>query len=334
MRFLEDTPIDGHAFIYANTEDIPDAEEFFKLVAEKLLNSAAIEKMTKAAEGTKSVFKQFTENVSEIKLWNIGVKLNQAEPPKYKSEFENLMQKLDTEEFKIIIMLDEFPVTIENIKNEQGEKAAISFLHANRGIRQQANKGIQFIYTGSIGLTAIAGRLNATATLNDLNVIEIPPLSTEEAIKFSKLILGEYKVECSGEIISYMLDKLKWLMPFFIQLIIQVLIDEYDETGKPLTKKSVDRAFLKSSTHRSNLYFENYLTRLNKSLPPKEAELAQFILMEIAIKNEMPKEALNKLENAGRVLEMLELDGYINFSLNAYRFNSPILRDWWRKHAN
>jgi len=333
MRYLEDFPKDGYAFIYINTEDISDGEEFFKLIANELLNSSAIEKMTKVSEGSKSIFKQFAENVSKIKIWNFEVQLNQTESPKYKDELESLMRKLNTESFKIVIMLDEFPVTIENIKKEKSEKEAVNFLHINRSIRQQANKGIQFIYTGSIGLPTIAGRLKATATLNDLNTLEIPPLSKKEATNFAKEILNTYQVKYDGKVIPYMLEKLQWLMPFFIQLVIQVMIDEFDETDETLEISAVDRAFLKSSTHRSNLYFDNYLTRLDKSLPVEEAETAKFILMEIAKNNEVPLDTFKDLDDASSVLEMLELDGYINSLLKAYRFNSPILRDWWKKHA-
>jgi len=333
MRFLEDFPEKDFAFIYINTEDIADGEEFFKLIANELLNSSAVEKMAKAAENSKGIFKKFAENIHRIKIWNFEVQLKQAEPPKYKDELEILMRKLNTESFTIIIMLDEFPVTIENIKKEKNEKDAINFLHANRSIRQQANKGIQFIYTGSIGLPTIASRLKATATLNDLNTLEIPPLSTKEATIFSKEILDSYKVNYDETVIPYMLERLQWLMPFFIQLVIQVMIDEYDETNITLGRGSVDRAFLKSSTHRSNLYFDNYLTRLDKSLPVNEAKVAKLILMQIAVNNEMPIDAFNDYDEASSVLEMLELDGYINSQKKAYRFNSPILRDWWKKHA-
>ena len=130
-----------------------------------------------------------------------------------------------------------------------------------------------------------------------------------------------------------MLERLQWLMPFFIQLVIQVMIDEFDENGEPLETSSVDKAFLKSSTHRSNLYFDNYLTRLDKSLPKDEAEVAKLILMEVATKGEVPTNSFKDLSESSSVLEMLELDGYINSQQNAYRFNSPILRDWWKKHA-
>lgn len=334
MRYLEDYPRKGYAFIYINTEDIKEAEDFFRLVSEKLLHSKAVEKMTQIAENSKSIFKQFTENIAKIKVWNFEVEMNQAAAPKYKNEFETLLQKLDTEDFRIIIMLDEFPVTIENIRNTQGERDSYDFLLANRQIRQQANKGIQFIYTGSIGLPIIARRLNATATLNDLNVLEIPPLSQSEGALFSRLILGEYGVKCPDEVIAYLLEKLQWLMPFFIQLVIQILIDEYEEKGHTITQQTVDIAVEKTATHRSNLYFENYLTRLDKTLSQEEAKNAKLILKEIALQTLIPKKYFEKMPGSRSILEMLELDGYITESKEGYRFSSPILGAWWKKHVD
>jgi len=67
-------------------------------------------------------------------------------------------------------MIDEFPVTIEHIRDEQGELAARNFLKQNRAIRQNPalSKKIQFIYTGSIGLLSVVKKLNATADVNDI----------------------------------------------------------------------------------------------------------------------------------------------------------------------
>ena len=333
MRFLEDNPKKGHAFIYINTEDVDNSEEFFKTVCEKLLTSNAVEQMTKAAESSKTVFKQFTENISKIKVWHFELQLNKTNAPQYKDELEKLMRKLDTGEFKIVIMLDEYPVTIENIRNKFGAVEAINFMHANRNIRQEAKRGIQFIYTGSIGLPTIAKRLEATATLNDLNVLEIPPLKMTEATVFSKQILDNYKIEYAPDVVSYMLNRVEWLMPFFIQLVVQKMIDEFDETGKKLTRESVDMALMKSGTHRSNLYFENYLTRLDKTLPQEEAKIAKHILKQISSNGELPIGSFDNLAMSGNILEMLELDGYITSTDGTYRFNSPILGAWWKKHA-
>lgn len=335
MRFLEDKPRAGYAFIYVNTEDIEEAEDFFKLIAEKLLDSQVIKKITKVVEDSKSVFAQFAEQITKIKIGSFELQREGSEEVStYRKEFEALMQRLNTKVFSIIMLLDEFPVTLENIKNKKGEFEAVNFLHINRSIRQQANSGIQFVYTGSVGLSAIAGKMKATATLNDLNIIEIPPFTKEEAIAFATELLDTYKVIYEEDVIDYLLSRLQWLMPFFIQLVIQVLIDEFESNGQKVSRATVDKAFTKSSTHRSNLYFENYYTRLDKSLSPDEAASAKEILKRIANENELPAKAFKDIDKAASVLEMLELDGYINANQNAYRFNSPILRDWWKKYAN
>ncbi len=333
MRFLEDAPNHGYAFIYANTEDIQDAEDFFKLVSEKLVNSTALVEMIKASKDSKNVFAQFIDKFNKIKLGALEVEFNGKKPSNYKTELSELLKKLDTDKFKIIIMLDEFPVTIENIKNTQDEQAAINFLQANRNLRQEASRGIQFIYTGSIGLPTIAGRLKATSTLNDLNTVEIPPLSRDEATLFAQKILDHYDIKYELDAIKYLLEKLQWLMPFYIQLVLQVLIDEAFESDKTIDIKAIDKAIQKSSSHRSNLYFENYWTRLEKSLSRPDIYIAQDILRSIAQQSEVPKGNLGSSNQTKGILEMLEIDGYINLFEGKYRFNSPILRDWWKKYA-
>lgn len=333
MRFLEDNPRQDFAFIYINTEDIDDNEDFFRLLCEELMDSEAVRKMTKLVESSKSLFATFTEKITKIKLWDLEVEINRGEPSTYRDEFHALLKKLNSKKFTIIIMLDEFPITLEKILKKHGEYEAVHFLHCNRSLRQEANQGIQFVYTGSVGLASIASKLNATAALNDLNVVEIPPLSMAEARRFTNKLLNSYGVPYEEGAIKYLLDQLQWLMPFFIQLVVQVLIDEYETRKRVINQAFIKKAIDRSSSHRNHLYFVNYYTRLEKSLPPDEAKLAKKILLEIAIKTEVPIDTFEKYPHSRRILEMLVLDGYINNNQDAYRFNSPILRDWWKRYG-
>ena len=198
---------------------------------------------------------------------------------------------------------------------------------------QRAKRGIQFIYTGSIGLPNITRKLNATATINDLNIIEVPPLNDREAMDFAKQLLSNYKVSFARGTIKHMLDRLSWLIPFFIQLVVQMLIDEFETNYKPITKQVVDEVLEKASNHRNNIYFENYYSRLDKSLTPDESKLAKQMLLRIAEEDVVSLAAFDGMEDASRVLEILEFDGYINSLQDAYVFNSPILQLWWKKYA-
>jgi len=334
MRFMEDNPRKGYAFVYISVEDVNDMEEYFEILSEEIVESVAVSKLVKASKSAKSIFSRFADRVKKVKVMNIEVETTASEVPLFSDEFEKLMKNLDTSDFKIVMLIDEFPIALERIEKDLGIKEAIEFLHVNRTIRQRAKRGIQFVYTGSIGLPNIARQLNATATINDLSVIEVPALDPAQAKEFATKLLKNYKVKIKVEVIIYMLGRLKWLMPFFIQLIVQMIIDEYELEQKPVTKKLVGLVIEKASNHRNNIYFENYYSRLSKSLSQNDAELAKKILSEIAKKDVLPLSRFEEDEEALALLDILEFDGYINSHDNTYTFNSPILQLWWRKHAN
>jgi len=334
MRYMEDNPRKGFAFIYISVEDVNDMEEYFEILSEEIVESAAVSKLVKASKTAKSIFSRFADRIKKVKVMNIEVETMAQEVALFSDEFERLMKNLDTSDFKIVLLIDEFPIALERIEKDLGVKEATEFLHVNRTIRQRAKRGIQFVYTGSIGLPNIARKLNATATINDLSVIEVPALTREQGKEFAETLLKSYKVKVKTGVIDYMLDRLKWLMPFFIQLIVQMIIDEYELEQKPVTKSLVDLVIEKASNHRNNIYFENYYSRLAKSLMKEEAALAKTILSEIAKENEIPLSRYEENEEAIALLDILEFDGYINSHDNTYTFNSPILQLWWRKHAN
>ena len=334
MRFMEEKSKKGYAFVYINVEDIEDSEDYFRSLSEELLESNAVTSLMKASQKTRNLFEEFAEHVKKIKVWGIELETQNKESPKYSKEFERLMSSLDTRSFRIVMLIDEFPVTVEQIEKKSGVEAARHFLHLNRSIRQRAKRGIQFLYTGSIGLPNIARRLQATATINDLNIVEVPPLTRKEAGDFTRRLFRNYQVKSEKGTVPYMLDELKWLMPFFIQLVVQMLIDEYESSGTAINKATVDKVFDKASNHRNNIYFENYYSRLDKSLQKEECKLAKKILLKIATENEVPLDAFAKNKDAPALLEILEFDGYINSNGKCYCFNSPILQKWWIKYAN
>ncbi len=333
MRALEDFPKDDFLFLYLTVEDCIDSEGYFKRLSEELMGSTAVGKLSKLGEKAKTTLGSFFDRIKKIKVSGFEIETTNLDAPtSYFTEFESLLRNLDTEGTTVCIMVDEFPVALEAISKANGTEAAVQFLHLNRGTRQRAKSGIRFIYTGSIGLPNIARRLGATSTINDLNVVEIPPLTREEGLDMSKKIFANYKIVADDAAILAMLDRIEWLMPFFIQLVIQLLIDEIEAIPQPLTLDLVEKILAKAANHRSNIYFENYLSRLDKTLPTDECATAKEILADIATKGHVKVGTFGQ-KNAQAVLETLEYDGYIHEQGGNYRFNSPILKSWWLKNA-
>lgn len=206
MRFLEDNPRKGYHFVYVITESAHSSEEFFQRLLEEVLKSPAIGQLAKKKENIASLVKQVIGRIERIKFPWVEVDMERKKEETFQASFEKLIQEYDQEEGTLTIMIDEFPQTVENIKVTHGPEEAIRFLRLNREQRQKADQGIRFLYTGSIGLPSVVKKLTSTSVINDLNVIDIPPFSQEEARKFTQILLDNYQVQYSPATIDHLLN--------------------------------------------------------------------------------------------------------------------------------
>ena len=278
MYHLRDEPDEGYDFIYVNTESINDTELFFRRLFDALLRSEAVSRIIKASEQSKGLWDKITERVTKISAFGVELEFEGKGSENYSDIFIDLIKRLQPDDRQIVLMVDEFPSTIENIRQKDGGPAAVHFLKLNRTIRQESAGGIQFMYTGSIGLPFIVKRLDAPESINDLNLIEIAPLNRAEGRHFTSLLLNSAKVPFQMEAVDYLLDKINWLMPFFIQLSVQNLIDLYDQKQVKISKSVVETAFNRICNQKNNVHFDSYYNRLKDAFSPKDYESALNLL--------------------------------------------------------
>ncbi len=336
MRHLVDNPQENFEFKYIITESVDNTATYFKMILDSL-------------HKLKRISTRFIETVGDIisKIREIegkGAKPGTArKDTEYFEELKKLVRELGAGGTKIVIMVDEFPYTVENILKKNGKEEAARFLQMNQEIRQHANKNIRFLLTGSIGLPTIAEKIGAKKEISDLKIIEIPPLRVEEAREFTVKLLDSASISYEKEAIDYLLEKTEWLIPFHVQLLVLELIDECDDTNETVNKALVDMAFSKITDIRNDIYFEHYFSRLKRNLHGSEYYFTLAVLNELTQKEELSAgevKALagkHNLEDYPIVLRCLEFDGYI-FSTQRenekiYRFTSPVLRLWWRKYV-
>ena len=156
------------------------------------------------------------------------------------------MNQIDDLENKIVFMIDEFPIVLENILKDEDERKAVHFLQSNREIRltPEISRKIQFIYTGSIGLENIATRINSISLVNDLSLLKVKPLKEKEARELITLLLEDIELKLTEIQINKIISKIKYLIPYFIQLIISELNEIYiEEEISELTDENIDLAF-------------------------------------------------------------------------------------------
>lgn len=345
MNYLQDNQWEGWHFIYEITESIGDIEEFYKILAKKVIESQVFKGLPRVSDRLKKAAEILIQHINiSVDLPFIKISTQNTEKINFHSEFEKILEELELDGEHLVIMIDEFPKTLENIMNRQDKKEALRFLQTFRDLvhNPKITNKVQFLLTGSIGLPPIVKKLDALHLITMLNVIEVPPLTTEEAEQMLLQILNHYQVKITDEAIKTILKEIDWLIPFHVQLAAQEIIDVFETEENTIDNQLVTKAFNQILHHRNNIYFEIYLERLKKNLDTPDYKFANELLERMANKDTIDKAEIHDLsvkhgvaETYKATLESLVYDGYINNHDNAnyYRFNSAIFKLWWKKYV-
>lgn len=336
---LADMDDNDYYFLYVITQSVNSEKEFFKRLSKALMESDSLtSSATRISEGTSKFLKKAIDKIKSIK----GVEIKAGWRTNYRERFIKILKSLQLDGSKVVIMVDEFTETVENIiKNESAGKA-IQFLQSIRELRhdEKIRNNILFIFTGSIGLENVVARLDSVHLISDLNTVRINPLKKPEAEKLVRALLENLGFEMSDSQITYMLGKIEWLIPFYIQLFIRGINDIREDEGvRSIRKEVIEKAFREMLKHRN--HFEHWQKRLKKSFKKKEYRFAEDILNVIAKKSILTSNEIFDLavkhdieDDYKNIVHVLSYDGYINNNDNPknYRFNSPILKAWWYEY--
>ncbi len=329
-------------FLRIDVESCTSVNSYYKKILEELLKSDVFKKGNK-------IFQWLEDVLKKIKSINVlgagGIELNHSEENDYYNDVKTLLEGLHLDKQKLVFLIDEFTIALDNINEMQGLEEAKRFLHTNRELRMNhhINGNVKFILTGSIGLNSLVERLELPTTINDLSVVSVNPLSKKKAVEFAQQILESENLKYTDKSIDYLLEKIHWLIPYFIKLIIdecrQIALEE--ETNK-MTKAMIDQSFKQAIDFKHNNFYNHYLTRLKSSFKNNELKFLIAVLTETA-KNELISDNRTQdlavkyeVEEIRRnLLRTLTFDGYLthNKSDNTYCFVSPLLKMWWYENV-
>ncbi len=325
---------EGFFCTYIITESINEPNEFFKKLYKTLLG--LLNKSGKFKQFFEDVFKRL--DIKKISLTEIEFGRNEID---YYEEILLLCKEVKETETRIVLLVDEFSQTVENIITDQGKETAKNFLHQCRELRQNPDvkSKISFVYTGSIGLENLVISIDEPRSISDLGHFTIPSLSAPEADRLITQIIDGDTIQFAETEREYFLEKLNWLLPYFIQ----VMMSEMESICKEqqsqiITKKIIDSAFTKALDNRS--YFEHWLSRLRSIFKGNDFSCAKEVLKLAAVNNGIDyyelQNAIAKfnIEDAAPLINILQHDGYLvkDEESRKYRFNSPLLQAWWLKN--
>ncbi len=343
LHYFIDNPTKFNQFKFINidVESCTSVNSYYKKILEELLKSDVLKTESKWLQNIKNI----AHSIKSIKIAGADLEFNRSDENDYFHDVKTLLENIHLNNQKIVFLIDEFTIALDNIYETQGMDEAKRFLNTNRELRMHhsINENVKFILTGSIGLNGLVERLGLPTTINDLLVVSVHPLSKKKGVEFVKLILEAENLKYTDENIEYLLDKIRWLIPYFIK----VIIDEcrqiaVEEDTQDISEVIIDQAFEQAIDFKHNNFYNHYLTRLKSSFKDNELKFLVEVLKEAAAKEAIHDNRTQDLAAKYEVeairrnlLRTLTFDGYLAYDKTSasYYFLSPLLKMWWYENV-
>jgi uncharacterized protein len=243
----------------------------------------------------------------------------------------------------LVVLIDDFSPILLEYFNEGNVKGISRFLKNNKNLRESINKAlnnVHFIYCSSHNLEEIVKSNVVYQTVNDLYSILIPTLTQSKANEFILLLSRQNDINLDSSGRDLLIQKLQWLNPYLIQIIIYELGNiELEGNGGMTVDFFLNLALKKVLNHKG--YFDQWLKSIESFLEQFELNTLHDLLnlftqingtsiSDITYLSEgilgIPyKETIN-------VLSPLLKNEYIILDSEKYYFGSPLFKAWWSQN--
>lgn len=339
IRKMAEESSDQDIAIFRDLEGTKTALEFTKRVLEDVQKYLGL-----AKKGTVKL-EAFLKDLGGVEIAGI-VKLPAKAAPYWKTILrKSLEDLLDQRTERVIFFWDELPLMLYDIKRQESESVAEEILDELRSLRQTYDN-LRMVFTGSIGLHHVMTQLKqsgyANNPTNDMQVVDVPPISTEDAIALSEqLMLGEGLDIPNQQQVAKDIAQAADNIPFFIHRIVDHIVSEVDDLSQIDIPKIVE-GYLLDPQDAWNLRY--YRDRIQSYYPGKDQVLALGLLDQLAIAPAplsfdqlynhllLETDAFDE-ESARTVLGLLQRDHYVvQSAVNTFQFRFSLIQKSWIVH--
>lgn len=353
LKHIVANPPTGYIPIRLNLENHSSVESWLVEMLEKVAQE--LNKPGPKAPWILEKSAAFLKRIEELTIMGQGIKLGSAKNTEalWRPLATKLTQVLLEENPPILFLLDEFPVFLNLIAKGKSADEVESLLNWFRATRQDlVDHAPRFLVTGSIGLTGVVRRLGLSPTINDFDMIEIPPLTNTEALAFLKTLAGDNQIPTT----QANRREIPRLLGAGWPILLQLFVSEIKELNlkKSPSKKDLERIYRENLiAGPRNKYCEGMFTRLKESFSSTECRLAREILKTTCrSQTGLPRTAFEEIhtrlvpipaqrelqaDELDYVLDALKHDGYLLQSFDGEQltqFASNILRDFWQRKTS
>jgi len=329
-RLLKIAEENGYKVLYLDLQGIGTESDFVKLFKEELQKEKWWENAKSKIGNT--IINLF-DSIEDFEVAGNKISIN---GDVWRNDTYGKIKQLIESTGDIIIVIDELTIFLNRLlKQENGKEKVELFLEWLRKFRQATK--VRWIFCSSVGIENFASMHQLSIHLNDLKSVPIGAFSEYEAKDFISRLDVDEKVQFSEENIQYILDKLVWHLPFFIQLLVEKINFLICVKGNQISTSTIDEAYscLVTEDHfntwdeRLKEYYDfetNARKILNLCAEVPTGRSREDLLANLLVK----KSNIEKTETVlTQSLKMLKNDGYLIENNGKYTFRSPLLRDFW-----
>lgn len=294
--------------------------------------------------------------IEEVSYGDIGIKLRAGlNSGNWMEKGDALFSILAKSELPVLLMIDEVPLMVNRmLKGDDfvitSERVAevdrfMSWLRKN-SIEHQGK--IRIMLSGSIGFEPVLRQARLSSTINNYLPYDLRPWDAETATGCLSALGQQYGIEFQNQAEEAMVRKLGYCIPHHVQLFFSHVLDRCDRLNEMrFSADEVDDLYEQEMLGiRGHAELTHYQERLELFFSKERLPLVLAILTETAIAGELVIPVLRLLqreyarkevdadEEIKEILRVLEHDGYLRKIGESYRYDSNLLKDWWKKaHA-
>ncbi|MBN8679150.1 MAG: ATP-binding protein [Chitinophagales bacterium] len=320
--------------LFQNIQGIKSEAEYYRRFYELLLQC-----LNQFDRGLKWVA-QFVKGIKIEEITLDGVKFGDKNDINFEQELKSLLTKIAESEVRVVLLLDELPEVLNNLRKQNRGEEAGNILNHLRELRQnpKLRNRLNLVLAGSVGIQhvvkAIEGRI---ADINDFNPVAFDPMTRTEALNYIHWATKDATVQYKPALAEYLLDQVRHYIPYFLNL----MLDEINKAARRANDPAIDSSHVNLAFQAivvNSDHFKEWKNRLNDYFEPAEKAFLMEVLVHIAHKDNISPQILydfaikHQLQYAYmELVHGLEHDGYLTEQAGQYRFVSPFLQAFWRR---
>jgi len=302
-------------------------------------------------------FRGLIESIQSVEVGGI-IKI----PSEKEKDWQSILEKVLTDACRhqtdqLVFLWDEVPYMLQKIsaierRSGSRNNSALAIVDSLRALRNE-NPTLRMVFTGSVGLHHVLQDLRdgefASQPTNDMEKVEIGPLTLHYARALARTLLHREDIRCTSEdAVVERIVELTDRVPFYIHRVVTRMALLEEDASPKTVEEVVDRQLTDVSDPWEMEHFRNRLNiYYRKQLASVEGKVIEAASVAKALLNHIAAEAhpqsidecyadlksrmrFQDRDEVVQILNSLAKDYYLTRnSRGRYEFRFPLVRKWW-----